>query len=163
MGKQSIPGLLLSLFVSLAAAATPQKITELGARDTQRLNQGRMLVLRYLPDEDSRKQYQTPEGKLGTLRAILGLETQAAGKKDLLEALGVVFGDTFVQDMGFHWVAVENESGRHLGIRLGRRSIILYPLDMISKRIARGERIDIVDLYNDLAADVEEMMEDERK
>lgn len=163
MHKQSIPAILLGLFLSVAVAATPTKITELSARDTQRLSQGRMLVQRYLPDEDSRKLYQTPEGKLGTLRAILGLETQAAGKKDLLEALGVVLGDTFVQDMGFHWVAVENESGRHLGIRLGRRSIILYPLDMISKRVTRGERVDIVDLYNDLAADVEEMMADERK
>jgi hypothetical protein len=163
MSRRSIPGLLLSLFISVAAAAAPTKITELSARDMQRLNQGRMLVLRYLPDEDTRKQYLTPAGKLGTLRAILGLETQVAGKKDLLEALGVVLGDTFVQDMGFHWVAVENESGRQLAVRLGRRSILLYPLDMISQRIQRGERIDIVDLYNDLAADVEEMMEDERK
>ncbi len=155
--------IVLWFIVSIALAAPPTRITEVTPRDAQRLNQGRMLVLRYLPDEDSRRLYQTPAGKLGTLRAILGLEPHAAGKKDLLEALEVVLGDTFVQDMGFHWVAVENETGRHLAIRLGRRSIILYPLTMISKRVARGERIDILDLYNDLAADVEEMMEDEQK
>lgn len=160
---RSILAIVFCFLVSCALAATPAKITELSAPDTLRLNQGRMLVQRYLGDNDSRQKYLTPEGKLGTLRAILALEANAVGKKDLLEALGVVLGDTFVQDMGFHWVAVENESGRHLAIRYRRRSILLYPLTMISKRVERGERIDILDLYNEVAADVEEMLEDEQK
>lgn len=154
-------GILLSLLVFCAAAATLTKIVELTASDSARLDRARLLIQRYLPDQDSRSKYLTPPGKLGTLRAIMKIEAIHPGRKDLLEAMGIVLGDTFVQDMGFHWVAVESESGRQLAIRYKRRNIILYPLMMISQRINRGERVDILDLYNDIAADVEEAIEND--
>src|SRR4051812_15674511 len=111
-----------------SSAQAPSRITELNAQEKARLEWGRTLIQRYLPNDGARKLYQTAPGKLGTLRAIMKIEYLHGGRKDLLEALGVVLGDAFVQDMGFHWVAVEDEQGRHVVIRFQRRNIFLYPL-----------------------------------
>jgi len=68
-----------------------------------------------------------------------------------MQSMGVVFGDVFVQDMGFHWIMVEDEYGRDPAIKFQDTSVLLFPLTMISKRIERGETIDVFDLYNGLA------------
>ena len=55
------------------------------------------------------------------------------------------------------WVMVEDEHGRDPAVRLPRTSTILFPLTMISKPIERGEKVDVFDLFNGVAAKVEEM------
>ena len=75
--------------------------------------------------------------------------------------MGIVFGDVFVQDMGFSWVMVEDEHGRDPAIRYRETSIILFPLTMISKRIERGEQVDVFDLYNGVAAIAQERIDAE--
>src|SRR5947207_2734899 len=107
MHSRFAAAVLCSLFAFAASAATPNRITELGAQDAARLERDRDFIQRYLPDDVSRKLYLTVPGKLGTLRAIMKIEPIHGGRKDLLEAMGVVMGNTFVQDMGFHWVVVE--------------------------------------------------------
>lgn len=144
------------MYAACAPAANPIRITELSSDEQARLQRGRVLIQRYLADDDSRAKYLTVEGKLGTLRAIMKIEPLHLARKDMLEAMGVVLGDTFVQDMGFRWVAVENVSGRYLAIRYRRTHIFLYPLTLIADYVRRGERFDALDLYNDLAAEVEE-------
>ena len=48
-----------------------------------------------------------------------------------------------------------NEYGRDPAVRLPNTTILLYPMKMISKRIQRGETVDVFDLYNGTAAQVE--------
>lgn len=151
--------LLFSLcaFAGIAFAAGPSRVVELSGEERARLAYDRMLVERYLANDAARATYQTVPGKLGTLRGIMKLEEPLhAGRKDLLEALGVVMGDTFVQDMGFRWVAVEDDTGRHIAIRYRRSNVFLYPSTMIAERVERGEKVDALDLYNEIAEDVEE-------
>jgi hypothetical protein len=143
-----------------AYAAPPERVGELAPDDHARLQRGRVLIQRYLADDNARALYLTVPGKLGTLRAIMKIEAIHPARKDLLEAMGVVIGDTFVQDMGFHWVVIEDRDGRHVVIRYRRSNIFLFPLNMLAERVARGERIDVLDLYNDVAADVEQRIED---
>ena len=52
---------------------------------------------------------------------------------------------------------VEDEHGRDPAVRMPKTSIILYPLTMISKRIERGDQVDVFELFNGLAAQVEEL------
>ena len=75
-----------------------------------------------------------------------------------LQSMGVVLGDVFVQDMGFHWIVVEDESSRDPAVQYKNTSIILYPLTMISKRIERGEEVDVFELYNGVAAEAENLI-----
>jgi len=139
-----------------ACADNPQRVAAPDAQDLARLQRGRMLIERYLANDDARSKFQTVPGKLGALRAIMKIETIRPGKKDLLDALGIVLGDTFVQDMGFHWVVLGDALGSHLAIRYRRSNIFLDPLTMIARRVQHGEQIDVLDLYNEAAADVED-------
>jgi hypothetical protein len=50
---------------------------------------------------------------------------------------------------------VEDEYGRDPAVRLPNTTIILFPMTMISKRIERGEKMDVFELYNASAAQVE--------
>ena len=150
--------LLFSLiaFTGIVFAAGPSRVVELSAEERARLAHDRMLVERYLPNDAARATYQTVPGKLGTLRGIMKLEPLHTGRKDLMEALGVAMGDTFVLDMGFRWVAVEDDAGRRIAIRYRRSNVILYPLTMIAERIERGVKVDALDLYNEIAEEAEE-------
>ena len=121
----------------------------------QRLNAQRTLIEKYLADEQSRQKYQTPAGKLGTLRALLKSKAFRRDQTYELQAMGVVLGDVFAQDMGFHWIIVEDEYGRDPALQYQDTSILLYPLTMISKRIERSEEVDVFDLYNGMAAEAQ--------
>ncbi len=133
-----------------------QVVSPLTASDEKRLNEQRAVVAQLISDV-SRKNYGTAAGKLGALRMIL--ENKIFKKEDTyqLQCMGIVLGDAFVQDMGFSWVMVEDENGRDPAIKYPNTSIILFPLTMISKRVERGESVDVFDLYNGIAANVEKM------
>jgi hypothetical protein len=134
-----------------------QKITALSEADQRRLRDQRAVVEKLMADQSSRQNYQTAAGKLGTIRAILDAGTFKPDQTYELQCLGIVLGDAFVQDLKMEWVMVEDPQGRDPAVRLPGTSIILFPLTMISKRVERGERVDVFDLYNGVAAKVEEV------
>jgi hypothetical protein len=132
-----------------------QKITALNEADQKRLRDQRAVVERYLGNEDSKEKYKTATGKLGTIRAIVQGNVFKPEQKYELQCLGIVLGDVFVQDMGMEWIMVEDEYGRDPAVRLPNTTIILYPMTMISKRIERGEKVDVFELYSGAAVQVE--------
>lgn len=134
-----------------------QKITGLTAADQERLRDQRAVVERYLGNPDSKEKYKTAAGKLGIIRAILQGNVFQANQTYELQSLGIVLGDVFVQDLGMEWVIVEDELGRDPAVRLPNTSVLLYPMTMISKRIERGEAVDVFVLYNGIAAQVNEV------
>ena len=135
-----------------------QKIRPLSDEDRARLEARRGEVTRFLSAEDLAGKFQTPAGKLGTIRAILAGGVFKPEDSYQLQSLGVVLGDVFVQDMGFTWVMVEDEYGRDPALRYEDSDILLYPLTMISKRVEQGQTVDVFDLYNGLAGQVESLL-----
>ncbi len=79
-----------------------------------------------------------------------------------LQCMGIVLGDAFVQEMKMEWVVVEDSYGRDPAVRMPGTSVIVFPLTMISKRIEAGEDVDVFDLFNGLAAMVDEKVAGER-
>jgi hypothetical protein len=134
-----------------------QKITGLTEADQKRLRDQRAVVEAYLDNEDSKRKYQTAAGKLGTIRAILQAGIFKRDQTYELQCLGIVLGDAFVQELGMEWIMVEDEYGRDPAVRVRGTTIILYPLTMMSKRVERGEQVDVFDLFNDHAAKVDEL------
>ncbi len=134
-----------------------QKITSLTEADQQRLCEQRAVVERYLSDDASRQKYQSAAGKLGTVRALLEAKTFKPTQTYELQCLGIVLGDAFVQELKMEWVVVEDQDGRDPAVRVPGKTIILYPLTMISKRVERGEKVDVFEMFNGVAAKVEEM------
>lgn len=139
-----------ALIALWGCAMAEQTISALTEDDHQRLDDQREVVTRYLTEE-SKPKFETAPGKLGTLRALLEAEVFQPDQTYELQSMGIVFGDVFVQDMGFSWVMVEDEYGRDPAIKYQDTSIILFPLTMISKRVERGEDVDVFDLYNGVA------------
>ena len=133
-----------------------QKITALTEDDQKRLRDQRAVVERYLGNEDSKQKYKTAAGKLGTIRAILQGGVFKREQTYELQCLGIVLGDALVQELGMEWIMVEDENGRDPAIRMPGTTIILYPLTMISKRVERGEQVDVFELFNGVAAQVDE-------
>lgn len=134
-----------------------QKITALTEDDQKRLQDQRAVVERYLGNEDSKQKYKTAAGKLGTIRAILQGGVFNREQTYELQCLGIVLGDAFVQELGMEWIMVEDEYGRDPAVRMPGTSGILYPVTMISKRVERGEQVDVFELFNAAAAQVDEL------
>ena len=67
-------------------------------------------------------------------------------------------GDICVQDLGFKWIQVEDETDTDPALQFQDTSLIIFPLTMISKRIERGETVDIYDLYESLKEKVKEII-----
>ncbi len=136
-------------------AADAQKVTAPTPKDEERLAKQRAVVEKYLADERSKQNYQTAAGKLGLLRALIEQRTFKPTQTYELQSMGVVLGDAFVQELKMEWVIVEDSQGRDPAVRVPTTSIIIYPLSMISKRIERGEKVDVFDLFNGVADQVE--------
>lgn len=101
--------------------------------------------------------YEVLPEKLRLLDTIIKSKWIAPNETYKLQCLGVTLGDAFVQKLGLEWIAVEDEYGRDPAVRLKGTSIILFPLTMISKRIEKGENVDVHDLFEGVCRKIEEM------
>ena len=149
---------LLAYFLLAAVtgmAADAQKVTLPTLTDLERLAKQRAVLEKYLGDDTSKKNYKTVAGKLGLLRAVIEQRIFKPTQTHELQSMGVVLGDAFAQELKMEWVIVEDSQGRDPALRLPRTSIIIYPLTMISKRIERGEAVDVFDLFNGIADQIE--------
>lgn len=138
--------------------ASEQKISNLTNQDSASLIQQRAVIEKHLSKDDLKTKYLTPAGKLGVLRALIDAKIFSKSQTYELQSMGVVLGDAFVQEMGFRWIIVEDEYGRDPAIKYKETSIILYPLTMISKRIEKGESVDVFEMFNTTAAKVDELI-----
>jgi Domain of unknown function (DUF3806) len=59
-------------------------------------------------------------------------------------------------------VIVSDEHGCNPALRYRDTSVILYPLTMISKRVERGEAVDVFDMYNWLADQAQKVIDREQ-
>ncbi len=134
-----------------------QKITALTEADQKRLRDQRAVVEHYLRNEDSKKKYKTVAGKVGIIRAILQADVFKRNQTYELQCLGIILGDALVQEMGMEWIMVEDEYGRDPAIRMPKTTIIVFPMTMILKRVERGDKVDVFELFNGVAAQVEEL------
>ena len=73
-----------------------------------------------------------------------------------LQSLGLVLGNVLVEELGFRWVMVEDEYGRDPALQLWGTSMVAFPLTMISKRVERGEAMDLRRLFNSIRDDAKE-------
>ena len=78
-----------------------------------------------------------------------------------LQALGLAFGRTFLNEFpDYDWWMVEDEYGRDPAIRYKETSLLVFPMTMISKRVEDGEEIDINELFDGLAKQLSELIEE---
>jgi hypothetical protein len=106
---------------------------------------------------EARHKYDALAEKLRLLQAILDAGWIEPSETAKLQCLGIALGDALVQELGMEWVMVEDEKGRDPAIRMPGTTVILFPLTMISKRIERGETVDVGDLFRGVATRAREL------
>lgn len=133
-----------------------QKVEDLSQDDIARVEAQRKWVREHYPPESESK-YQSLEGKLVLLDTILKNKWINSNETVKLQCLGITFGDALAQKLGLKWVAVEDEYGRDPALIVEGTSIITFPLTSISKRIERGEDIDVFNLFDTACAKLDEL------
>ena len=95
----------------------------------------------------SRHLYDTLDGKLTLLETIVREKWIEPNETWKLQSLGITFGDALAQKLNMHWVMVEDEYGRDPALHDLGTTIVLFPLTSISKRIEKGEAVDVRELF----------------
>jgi Domain of unknown function (DUF3806) len=122
-----------------------QKIEPLSAEDTLGSEKHRQWVQCFFDVHGA--SYATVKDKLDLIGAILNSGSIRAEETWKLQSLGIVFGDALAQELGLIWVAVEDEYGRDPALSVPGTSLLSFPLTSISKRVERGEEVDVFLLF----------------
>jgi hypothetical protein len=131
-----------------------QNVEALSAADSADVQAKRDWVRSFFTPE-SQHLYEQMDQKLRLLDGILRNKWIPPTETLKLQCLGVALGDALAQKFGLEWVAVEDEYGRDPALRLPGTSFILFPLTMISKRIEKGEPVDVFELFRGICGFVE--------
>src|SRR5215472_4242768 len=111
-------------------------------------------------DEVARGKYDTLDGKLRLLDEFLRNKWIAPDETLKLQCLGVTFGDALAQRLGLRWVAVADDLGRDPALTLDGTSVRVFPLTSISKRIERGEEVEVYGLFEQVCSMIERLRRD---
>jgi hypothetical protein len=133
-----------------------QRVFKLEGADLANVETGRQWVRDHFTPE-ARARYDQISEKLRLLQTILDAGWIDAAETAKLQCLGIALGDALLQELGMEWVMVEDEDGRDPAIRLPGTTVILFPLTMISKRVERGETVDVADLFAGVAKRAREL------
>ena len=126
-----------------------QKIEALAEEDAARVEKQRNWVRDHY-DPESLHLYDTLEGKLRLLDTILKENWIESTETWKLQSLGINFGDALAQKMDLVWVAVEDKRGRDPALHDRGTTIVMFPLTAISKRVERGEIVDVRELFENV-------------
>ena len=99
-------------------------------------------------EPESQHKYETLEGKLRLLDTILSNDWIKPTETLKLQSLGITFGDALAQKLGMQWVVVEDEYGRDPALSFANSSVLAFPLTSISKRVERGEQVNVDELFS---------------
>lgn len=76
-----------------------------------------------------------------------------------LVALGTCLGDLLATALELEWCRCDDEYGIDLGLRYQQTSLIVFPRDMIVKRVERDEQVDLQMLYDGSIQEVQRLIE----
>lgn len=136
-----------------------QKIEGFSEDDTARIEEQRGWVRDHY-DENARHKYSTIQGKFTLLDTILESGWIEPDETWKLQSLGITFGDMLAQLLDLEWVMVEYDSGRDPALRVPGTSILAYPLTAISKRVERGETVNVKELLKQFAGELQRLRQD---
>jgi hypothetical protein len=133
-----------------------QTITAPNPDDLQRLESMRAWVRDHY-EPQARDKYQSLDGKLNLLQAILDNGWIRADETLKLQCLGITLGDALAQALGLEWVMVEDQHGRDPAVQVAASNIRVFPQTLISKRIEKGEPVNVRELFDGLCERVRQL------
>jgi hypothetical protein len=97
-----------------------QIIDDMNSDEITRVDAQRSWVRNHY-EPHAQTKYDTLDGKLALIDAILSNGWVQASETVKLQSLGVTFGDALAQKLDLRWVAVEDEYGRDPALRARTR------------------------------------------
>ncbi len=133
-----------------------QKVEAFTPEDAQSVETQRSWVRDHFEEAD-RHFYETIEGKLQLLDTIIRSNWIRRDELPKLQCLGITFGDALAQELGLEWVAVEDQYGRDPALRDPETGSLVFAMTSISKRIERGEEVDVEALFDAACETIEDL------
>jgi hypothetical protein len=135
-------GFLSSLFGFSKKAVDP-KFTKLSKEDSAQLEKQRALI-----STEVKKRYGTlrltkTKTDLPVLQHLLDDRVFTKTQTYELQCLGVVLGDVMASELPLKWVMITDEYGTDPTLRFKNTTVQINALTMISKRIEKGETVDV--------------------
>lgn len=127
----------------VAQASDTSKFSELTPADVTRLDRQRALVAGAIKQHSHASSLARTKADLPILQRLLDDHVFAKTQAYELQSLGVAFGDVLESELGLRWTIVTDEYGRDPTLRLGETTIQVNALTMISKRVERGDVVDL--------------------
>jgi Domain of unknown function (DUF3806) len=100
-------------------------------------------------------------GDLKLIQQLLDTGTIERESTYTLQSLGLAFGRVFIhENPGFDWWMVEDLRGRDPVLRYRDSNLLTFPRTLLSKRIEEGTPVDVVRLFDQLAAKLAQLIAD---
>jgi hypothetical protein len=98
---------------------------------------------------------------LALIQRLLDTGTIERESTYTLQALGLAFGRAFIHEHeGFDWWIVVDQRGRDPVLRYRDTNLLTFPKTLLSKRLEEGTRVDVVRLFDQLAARLAQLIAD---
>lgn len=130
---------------SVRDSAEP-KFSELSHTDSERLDQQRALVAAAAKQRYGTAALTKSKRDLPILQRLIDDNVFKKSQTYELQSLGVAFGDVLASELSLRWVMITDEYGTDPTLRFKNTSININALTMISKRIEKDQRVDVVSL-----------------
>jgi hypothetical protein len=138
---------LFSLFFGCskrdAVQPATQKFTELSPDDITRLEQQRGVVAGAAKQRYGTVSLTKTKADLAVLQRLIDDQAFSKTQAHELQCLGIVFGDVLAAELPLRWMIVTDEYGTDPTLRYKDTTVQINALTMLSKRVERGENINV--------------------
>ncbi len=109
----------------------------------------------------SEKTLDNAQARLTLIQDILDEGRVRRTDRQEIEALGVAYGDILVEEVPeLEWVAVEDQESRILALRWKQSSILVYPIDEMSRQIRDYIVVDVKNMVEGFKMSIYDALED---
>lgn len=98
------------------------------------------------------EEFQTQVRLTGTmedipnLHTVLGEGPYTDDPEAELKTFGIVFGNVLAHELGLRWVIHRDDEGTDFALQYQSTELLIFPCEIISKRLEDGEEIDEINL-----------------
>ncbi len=134
--------------VSVAHAdSKPPQVTPLGWLDRNHLENQVARI-----DELTRRHLGSPvrgdSSDLALLQHIVNRGLIQKDERQLLQAMGAVFGNVLQQELGMSWMVYEDKKGKSRALCVAGTQDCLFPITMLSRRMEVGLLPNVQEIYD---------------
>jgi hypothetical protein len=134
------------------------KFTPLSPADLATLDSDREFATAVMESRFQGESLSGTQRDIPCLQRILDSGPYTDSAEEELIALGTTLGDLLGRALGMTWVRFTNEQGDDLALRYADTSIVIFPRDMIIKRVENDEQPDIQHIYTGVISEVQKLI-----